>query len=442
MKIKNKNKYGRKKMAFFGAAIFCAVFFVFYYLAQADNTNLSNSDDETAEETQEKIDELNRKAEVYRQIIEIKEKQGESLNNQLSITDSNIKQVQAQIDLSTQQIYDFNNQILRLEKQIQEKEELLESQKKMLANIMQSFYAVNQSGLMVAFLNNGNIASFIVTNDRISQTGDKISELVNSIAKIKKNLELQKEQLDRRKTEVVTKNQELQDQNDDLESVKKQRETLLNQTQGEEEKYRKLLASIQKQKEELLNIDELFGSSGLSVDNYAKPPSSLYASTDWYYSQRDSRWADVKIGISGLKMKDYGCAVSSVAMVFTKMGDSITPLKLVKKPIYTQGGLIVWPDSSFGNKVSLTSGTSHGNIKWKTIDSQLAKGNPVIVYIKKNRGSGGHYVVIHHKESSTGKYVVHDPYFGANIYLDTSRALVGAMGTDSSTTVDQMIIYN
>jgi len=88
-----------------------------------------------------------------------------------------------------------------------------------------------------------------------------------------------------------------------------------------------------------------------------------------------------------------------------------------------------------------SSGKSHGNIDWLIIDAQIAKGNPVIVYIGKTKGSGGHYVVIHHK-ASDGQYIVHDPYFGPNIFLNTTRALVGAMGVDSSTTTNQMIIYN
>lgn len=97
-----------------------------------------------------------------------------------------------------------------------------------------------------------------------------------------------------------------------------------------------------------------------------------------------------------------------------------------------------WSGSNI--KLDDSYGDSHGNISWSVIDTQLKKGNPVIVYIKKTNGGGGHYVVIHHK-TSNGKYVIHDPYFGPNIFLDTSRSLIGKMGKDSSTTVDQMIIY-
>jgi peptidoglycan hydrolase CwlO-like protein len=408
-----------------------------FYCAKAD------SEDEISEDTQKKLEELKKKAEIYRQIVEIKEKQGESISNQLYITEANLNQVQTQIELSTRQIEEYNSQIIRLESQIKEKETLIESQKKLLAEIVRGYYEVNQGGLIMAYLSKGNIASFILTKNRIAQTGDKIRDIVNSITEIKNQLKEERDAIDKKKSEIAKKTQELKDKNSNLESLKKQREVLLVQTKSEEERYRKLLANIEEQKQQLLDIERFFADSGLSLKDFPEPPSSLFASTDWYYSQRDPKWGDVKIGISGLKMKNYGCAISSVAMVFTAHKDKITPLQLVKKPIYTEEGLIAWPSKSYGDKVSLASyGVRHGNISWKVIDSQIKKDNPVIVYIKKTKGSGGHYVVIHHKESSTGKYVVHDPYFGPNIYLDTSRALVGAMGTKSGTVIDQMIIYN
>jgi peptidoglycan hydrolase CwlO-like protein len=435
MNIKRNNKATNKIKFLIIAIAFSAIASVSCYVKAADDPTLSSED-------QQKLDELKQKAETYRQIIEIKEKQQDSLANQLSITDVGIQQVQTQIDLSTAQLSDLNSQIIRLQGQIKEKDALISFQKKLLANIVQSYYEANQTGVMAAYLSGRNLASFIVTKDRIAQTGEKIQDLVRSITETKKGLEAQSAQLDQKKNEVVDKSQQLQDQNDKLISVKEQRQTLLTQTQGEEDKYRQLLANVEKQKQELLDIDQFFASSGLSADSYPKPDSKYFASTDWYYSQWDSRWGNETIGNTRTKMKSYGCAVTAVAMVFTEQGVSMNPGKLADQPIYS-GDLINWYDSkdwkSSWPVPNSSYGWNHGNISWSVIDSKIKKGIPVIVYIKRSKG-GGHYVVIHHKDSK-GKYVVHDPYFGANIFLDTSRALVGAMGTSSSTSIDQMIIY-
>ncbi len=167
----------------------------------------------------------------------------------------------------------------------------------------------------------------------------------------------------------------------------------------------------------------------------APRPKSNLASTKWYYSQKDKRWAYNRIGLSSSLMKDYGCAVTSLAMVFTYHGEKITPGKLAAKPIFYRD-LIVWP--SYWGDLKLVSSTAHGSISWKTIDKAIKKDKVVIVFVKALSGKG-HYVVIHGKDKKD--YIVHDPLFGDNIYLETTRKLVAAIYNQKSTVVDQMIIY-
>ena len=177
-----------------------------------------------------------------------------------------------------------------------------------------------------------------------------------------------------------------------------------------------------------------------SVKSYSQPDKKYWASTSWYFSQTDSRWADQKIGNSKSLMKDYGCAVTSVAMVLKNLGASISPGSLAKAKVFS-GDLINWP-GSWSPNIELASSIGHSNVNWTTIKSQIANDHPVIVHIKKATGGGGHYVVVTGYDPSKKDYVVHDPYFGANLYLGTSMSLIGKLGTNSSTSIDQMIIYN
>lgn len=439
MNIKIKNSFTNKIKFLMGAILFFAAFLIFCGVKAESINNISGTGSLSTDDKEE-LKELNEKAETYRKIIEIKQKQGETLSNQISITDASIGQIENQMKMISKQIEDLNDQIIRIQKEIKENEAMIEVNKKLLGQIMQVYYESSNTSPFFTYLSGGNLKSFMVKEDRISQTGDKIKELIDIIKKIKEDLNEENNQLDQKKSEFLSKNQELQEKNNDLNSIKDQKQSLLNETQGEEQRYQQLLAKIEAQKNELLNIDDYFSASGLSADSYPKPDSKYFASTSWYYSQWDSRWGNKNIGNTRTKMKNYGCAVTSVAMVFTEHGGSITPGYLASKPIF-YGDLINWPSSWSSPKLSLISSKSHGNVSWSTIDSQIKKGNPVIVYIKKSNGSQGHYVVIHHKDAA-GKYVVHDPYFGANIFLDTSRALVGALGSSSKTSIDQMIIYN
>ena len=134
-------------------------------------------------------------------------------------------------------------------------------------------------------------------------------------------------------------------------------------------------------------------------------------------------------------MKDYGCAVSSLAMVFTYHDEDITPGKLSGQPIFYQD-LIVWPEN--WKDLKLTSSKAHSGVDWNRVKKELKDKNPVIVFVRAS-GGAGHYVVIHGRDSN-GEYVVHDPYFGPNIYLKTTQKLVGSI-YNSSTIIDQMLIY-
>ena len=170
---------------------------------------------------------------------------------------------------------------------------------------------------------------------------------------------------------------------------------------------------------------------------HQKRPKSGLASTSWYFSQRDSRWGSDNIGLSRTKMENYGCAVTSVAMVLRYHGVSIDPGFLAKQKIFSHD-LIVWPSSWQG--IERIGSTAHGNIDWDVIDDELKRDNVVIVFIRANGRGAGHYVVVHHKDKE-GRYIDHDPYWGPNIFLDSTRENIGILYS-SGTSIDQMIVYH
>lgn len=271
-KIKQKNIFQNR---FLLVLIVLSASFFLWQEGDANSPSITelSSDSKNA---QKKIEELEKRADIYREIINIKKKQSETLSDQLEVTTESIDQVQSQIDLSKQKIDDYNGQISRLEGQIKEKNEVIVSQKRILTDLVQAFYEVNQASPVVSYLNDGNIASFMVTKDRLAQTGDKINELVVSIKKIKEDLEKQSTEIDESKKEVVLAHEKLQNQNQDLESAKKQRETLLAQTKSDESKYQNLLKKTQEQiQEEIEQIES--SKSGADLGPLPPSKSGLFA---------------------------------------------------------------------------------------------------------------------------------------------------------------------
>lgn len=418
---------------FLTAAIFGLALFSLVRAEDVDCDQLTGDD-------KKKCEILEKKAEDYQDLIDIKNKQQTTLQKQMEIINTEQTRTQAELADTKSKAEDLTGKIDDLERDINYKEDLISYQRLMLIGMMQSYYEYYQQGVLDIVLVNQDFSEVLNQADYLEQTSVKVNEILDSIQKAKTELKSQQNDLVQKKEESEKLKQELEDKKLNLQYTENQKQSLLTQTQGEEAKYQQLLSRVEAQKRELFNFSEAsnLAEVSASVKNYAKPDSKYWASTSWYFSQKDSRWGDKTIGNSSSLMKDYGCAVTSVSMAFKFAGASIDPGKMAKQKIFYYD-LIKWP-ASWDPDIKLASSVYHGNINWKTIDKEIADDHPVIVFIKKTNGRGGHYVIIHNKDKKD--YVIHDPYFGSNLYLGTSRALVGALGVNSGTKIDQMIIYH
>jgi len=438
------------------AFIFAMSFVVFaqHTLAQESCAEVYHCDDfsgddkEKCQKDKKECLELEEKAEAYEKIVQLKQKQKSALGNQIDNLDGQIRSTQTEIQGNKQKIGELNGEIQELNRKIDQKKVLLDDQKELLKNILRAYYENSQEDQLSLMIRSGGFAAYMNQGDYLSQTGSKIKEALLNIKNVQKKLEEEIQSIEDKKDELIEASGELEDRNSYLQGTKTQKNSLLVQTQGEEAKYQDKLKKIEAQKKELLgDLDELYNANFAIIEELSlklRKPKSGLASTSWYYSQKDSRWKNSNIGNSDSKMKDYGCAISSVAMVFTYHGQRITPKTLASKPIY-YWDLISWPTSSaqigLGGGLRLVSNTNHRGVNWGTVDSELKAGNPIILFISA-KGKAGHYVVVHGKDSN-GEYVVHDPYFGPNIFLDSSMQLLSKLyGVSiSQRSMDQMILY-
>ncbi len=417
----------------------CVILFgaFFFYTAKGSECDQLAGDDKL------KCQELEKKAEAYRNLINIKDKQQQTLQKQMELLDKEQEKNKTDLQDTGLKTDELGSQIQELEREIDNKKSDLKYRKSMLAGLMRSYYENYQQGLLNIVLINEDFSDILDHADYVGQSSIKLSEILQEIVKTKEALEGEQSQLEEKRKEIEDLKDQLETRKKTLEANEIQKQVLLTQTKGEEERYRKLLTRVEEQKQELFNFSEAGNLAEViaSVNNYPKPKLEYWASESWYYSQRDPRWGENFIGNSKSNLKDWGCAVTSVAMVSTFYGNRISPNILAKQPIYAFD-LIKWNLggwSSTAMAVDSVYGSSHGNINWSVVDKMIASKIPVVVNIRKTNGKGGHYVVIHNKDKTD--YVVHDPYFGSNIYLNTTRALMGTIGDKSSTVVDQMIIY-
>ncbi len=125
------------------------------------------------------------------------------------------------------------------------------------------------------------------------------------------------------------------------------------------------------------------------------------------FKQTDSRWANIKIGTQGDTIRSSGCTTTALSMTESfHLGKTLTPADMVKRLSYSSSGMLYWPSDYATELVSSSDYLSK-------IYSQLSKGKPVILGMKKSNGSQ-HWVVItgHTKSTSSlsaGNFTINDP---------------------------------
>ena len=130
------------------------------------------------------------------------------------------------------------------------------------------------------------------------------------------------------------------------------------------------------------------------------------------FAQDDPRWADDQLGPAPSTMGEEGCAVSSAAMLLAFYGQDIDPGRLnaflSNNQGYTPEGWLYW-EKAADYRPGLVRHAYEDLPSYWLIDSNLARGNPVIVRIHLTNGIT-HFVVIVGKAGFD--YLIQDPASG------------------------------
>jgi hypothetical protein len=331
-----------------------------------------------------------------------------------------------QIDLTTQKIVATQQNIAGLEEDISQLsgriadlDFSLDELSAVLIRRIAETYKKGRPDPLTLFLASHDFSEFIGRYKyvRVAQAHDR--EIILAMEKAKYDYEGQKDLKEEKQLQLENWQTHLAQEKAVLDQAVRSKQLLLRETEAS---YQRTLARIQAEKQKIAGVS-LFGRPA----EFRQWPGDNH-----YFNQADSRWAMLPIGggVYGPSyMWEWGCAVTSMAMVLHKWGAAIDPGILSQSPIY-RADLIAWQDvpgpGGFGGTIQVKGHGYGGIVSWEQIDTTLNAGNWVIVYV-----SGvGHYVVLLNKDGDD--YRMHDPYFGPNLSFN-ERYLKGA--------VDEMIIY-
>ena len=414
-----------------------------------------NAVNRTIEEIESQIDaksdsvkNLENQAGQYEDKIKQLKSQAQSLQNEVELFDAQIAQLEVEIQATQAKIEEVNLEIERLLEQIALKEAEIEKERIILKGLIRQINDYDKETMFEILLKSEEISSFFNEAEYVNVVGKKIKSSLDALKTAREDLNSQREQAELKKKELIDLETDIKMKRDALGVERASKQELLDITLGSEAEFQNLLLGTREQRNSILgDINNLMSERQVEISRIAAESNrpATAASTIWYYSQNDPRWKNDSIGVSNSTINDYGCALTSVAMVFRYHGIDITPKVLARQPIFVRD-LISWPkqwrflDLDY-NSFHKTGGLEQSD--WNRVDQEIAAGNPVIVFINAIGRSGGHYVVIHSKDARG--YVVHDPVMwngesGANIYLSTTRKYLEAVYR-TTTVIDQVIIY-
>lgn len=330
---------------------------------------------------------LKQKISEYNQKIQELQGQANTLSNQIA-------QFNAKIYLSELKIAQTQDEIDLLSGRITEVQGSLEDLAKAFsARAVETYKLARTDGPIYLLLSANNVSDTISKLHYLENIQKADQSLLGRLQSAKQTYEDSKQ-----KNEELQK--QLQQEEALLNSQKAAKTALLSSTQNDEKKYQQLLSQAQAQLAAFKNfVSSQGGASILSNQTFCNA---------WgcYYNQRDEKWGRNFLGGSTLSVAEYGCLVSSSAMVASFYKKNLTPADIASNNAAffspDSGTALLWRDITV-NGVRITRNSIGANTA--NIDNELSAGRPVIVGIYNGPA---HFIVI--KSGSNGNYIMNDPF--------------------------------
>ena len=378
------------RKAFILTVLVFAVVFLLTNPVRAEDASSSASSSTSSQA----VSDLQKQISDYQQKISTLQGQGKTLSSQIKIMDNQIKVTELRITATQEQIKELQKDIEIAKGKVSNLQRDIDTSTKALIGRITAVYQVGTIQPWEIFLAASNIDDVFnrLKYLRVVQIYDK--KKVYAAEQAKNDYVNQKTIYEEKEKEAQALNNKLNDYTDQLNQEKKNKQSLLSETQGSEANYQRLLAQA---KAQLAGFQRFVTSQG-----GASILSGQTNCDDWgcYYNQRDSQWGNNALNGTQYTLASDGCLVTSMAMVYTHLGKKgVTP-----QTINSNSSNFASYYPAFLNKTISAEGMTTTRI-YATIDSELSSGRPVIIGIGKGPD---HFVVF--ISGSNGDYTMHDPF--------------------------------
>lgn len=335
----------------------------------------------------------------YSKLISESQNQQKSLSSDISLLNNKISLTRSQINLTQDKIGRLTNDIASVSGKISSIESSLNSVTGVLLNRIVETYKEGRNDQVFFLLASPNFSDLLQRFEYLRIVQKKDKERLIQMAAIKKNYNDNKDMAEQKKKQVETLSAQLKNEKNRLDAQNREKQQLLVDTKNSEAEYQRLRAEAQVKLASFAAFANLVGTGVLGDQTKCNDGWS-----GCYYNQRDSKWAYRTLPGSGYTFATAGCTATSMAMVLSHYGFSVTPETMANFPEAFSFGDLRYNFSLNGANVNRSALPRYNQ---SAIDNELSAGRPVIIQLSSQSVSGSHFIVL--ISGSNGNYKMNDP---------------------------------
>jgi peptidoglycan hydrolase CwlO-like protein len=357
------------------------------------------------------IDSLKDKLATQQQVSTSLQAKIGALQTQIALTRAELGKTRAERAVLESKINDLNIRIAQAEAEIAEK--------KLLARkLIRVDYITGSASTAEILLGSSSFSDFYARATYAQNVRYRLELLVARLDALKAQLAADRVGLETSHREVSALEAKQASQEAELAGQQAEERRLLAQSKAAE---RELAVQIGRRAGEAEAIKDAIHRINSSPAEQQKkqqatvPPGERSGVPQYY--QTDSRWGSNPMNGTSSTIRDFGCGITSIAMVLGYYGLARTPAQIAADYRYFWGStdLIQWSGTDRGISVA-----TEGQFEWtrlarSQIFSYVQAGAPVLVWIDGAFGANTRHFVVLTGALDGGDYVMNDPVRGPNL---------------------------
>lgn len=261
--------------------ILCFLFFIIgllFYPASSSKASVLDDLKQQIRDKEAEIKQLEEQAKAHQQSLNETQQQKNTLQNQIAVIEARINKLRGDINVTTVRISTAHLQIEQLTLEIYEKNRQIDEHKENIAGIIRTIYEYDSISTLELVLENRKLSDFLSQIQYIELLQKNVQKDLESLKALKLTLEEQKAQVETTKHNLEVYNSQLYSQKQIEDNQKAQKDYLLKQTKGQEQRYQQILADIEERQrqisEEIFELEEKMRLT-LDPESIPKPHSGV-----------------------------------------------------------------------------------------------------------------------------------------------------------------------